>query len=534
MDYSLKNKILILPIIFLAVFIFAQTAHADTLGQNEKFFIDSSYDADSGTSAGATLRYISGHAYFYVQDKYWDALSQELKSTRTEDIRALAAEFDSVIYPRMISFFGSEPNPGIDNDSKITILLTRLVPSAGGYFDTGNQYSVNALPHSNEREMIYLNVEVLNDKRKISMFLAHEFQHLISFEQKDVIRKVQDDIWLNELRSEYAVEFLGYNNELSGSNIERRLRAFLLEPYGSITEWKNKSPDYGEVALFGRYLAEKYSPKVIADTLKNNLAGVRSVNESLHQNGFDDNFLQVFNNWLIANSINNVNFGDELGYSGGGLYNFTVKPGSALSGLGNDAIFAINDNIKDWSGSWYEVVNFKEGPDQDFSDTLEIEVISPSLNSFLVTALVLAEDGRPAVYSFEPTQYKNKIYLDGINHKFSKIILIPIKKDRLSGFGSDEMAIALSLNLRRLDDVPAGFTALNLNSSEGSTSPPVIVAADNNATPSPQVLSGLPDGSLVRMKGDYKVYVINGRWRRHIVSPHIFDFYSHLGFDKVI
>ena len=46
--------------------------------------------------------------------------------------------------------------------------------------------------------------------------------------------------------------------------------------------------------------------------------------------------------------------------------------------------------------------------------------------------------------------------------------------------------------------------------------------------------TNFPDGSLIRARGDYKVYVIKGKWRRHIINSKIFSLYPGLlGFNKV-
>lgn len=45
--------------------------------------------------------------------------------------------------------------------------------------------------------------------------------------------------------------------------------------------------------------------------------------------------------------------------------------------------------------------------------------------------------------------------------------------------------------------------------------------------------AAITDGSLIRATGDYKVYIVNGNYKRWIQSPDIFKFYGHLGFAVV-
>ena len=188
-------------VIVICLLVFGFNARADILGHGQQFFISSQYDAQSRTVINSTLRYVSERAYFYVANDYWDGVGTAARSQAIDQIKLLAQEFDGRIYPTETQFFGSEPNPGIDGDPRITILLTPLIENAGGYYDTTNQYQPVSARNSNQREMIYLNVNELASTSKMFAFLAHEFQHLISFNQKENLRRISDDIWLNELRS---------------------------------------------------------------------------------------------------------------------------------------------------------------------------------------------------------------------------------------------------------------------------------------------------------------------------------------------
>jgi len=277
MRFVFSSTKAIILVALTGCFLFLSTASADTLGQQEIFFIDPGFSADKEAVISATLRKISEHAYFYIENKYWESLTQNETDDVLDQLSSLAKEFDTKIYPIETAFFGSEPNPGADNDPRITILFSPLIENAGGYYNTGNYYKKNTNPASNEREMFYINTSALDNMQKLFTFLTHEFQHLITFNQKELLRDSEDDTWLNEMRSEYATHLLGYNDVYKGSNMERRVSGFLSDPYDSLTEWHNLPPDYGNIALFGLYIAEKYSPDVISDTLQNDLAGIKSI-----------------------------------------------------------------------------------------------------------------------------------------------------------------------------------------------------------------------------------------------------------------
>ena len=166
----------IIPAIFLVLFAFG--ASADSLNDVVTFNIDSDFDANGKTKVEARLWAISDHAYFYVSEKYTEFLSSNDRLILTEQLGELGKEFEDNIYLKLINFWGSEPNPGIDNDSHITILITELVDYAGGYYDTTHGFPKEQAENSNEREMLYVNSLALENSNKLHEFLAHELSIL--------------------------------------------------------------------------------------------------------------------------------------------------------------------------------------------------------------------------------------------------------------------------------------------------------------------------------------------------------------------
>jgi len=174
-----------------AVFIicFSHALAAEELNKNLRFYLDPEFDYSNRTEAIATLRSVSDNAYFYIEDEYWNGLTVLQKQTYLENVSKLANEFDQTIYPSLTYIFGKEWNPGIDNDAKITILLTKLKTTAGGYFNEKDERLQTSEPKSNMREMIYLNSDQIANSLIYSL-LAHEMQHLIFtavFSMKSII-----------------------------------------------------------------------------------------------------------------------------------------------------------------------------------------------------------------------------------------------------------------------------------------------------------------------------------------------------------
>lgn len=296
------------------------------------FNVDPGYDINSRNQLEASLYFTSQNAYFYVEDMIY-------QSDWQPTIELLASEFDKVIYPRMRELYASEWTPGIDSDKKITVLIAPMTDDAGGYFNS--QDSANQ-PGSNQREMIYLNSNnIQNPLAKV--FLAHEFQHLINFYQKNKLRNIEEEVWLNEALSEYASTVLGYDDDYLGSNLEKRVSRFLRDPSNSLVEWSNSPYDYAVVNLFMQYLAEQQGQEILHNILIKNSAGIDSI----------EDFTNIFTNWVIANYINDCDLDNKYCYQNENL-DFKISPTAnyALFPISSLSVGAFTDR---WSPHWYKI-----------------------------------------------------------------------------------------------------------------------------------------------------------------------------------
>jgi len=468
----LRLNILIIVALIMPFFVFSDVS-ADTIGQSQIFKVNSKYDQLSRTSLVATLRNISSHAYFYVEDRYWDNLSPNGKAVLLNRIISLSQEFDDNIYTKETQFWGAEPNPGIDNDPKITIVLEDLIFGNGGYFDSSNEYSEDIANNSNEREIVFISVEAGNFAK---MFLGHEFQHLISHNQKELLRKTQEDVWLNELRSEYSVSLLGYNDVFFNSNLERRVETFLENTSDSLTEWPNVSADYAQVALFGQYLIEQFSPSMLSETLQSFTVGIDSINQFLQSHNYSDKFSNIFENWTIANYLNNSSLDKRYGYQRDELKNIHVIPQQSF--LSYPSAYTFNYNIKPWQSNWYKY---------DFSSLPSDKAIKINYSpDYLFRVLYTDNLGRIGVLS-NPGYVINP---GGLN----SLVLMPINEIKTIDFGNEETPRTISFNITYVDN---------------SSAQPIA------------------DGALIKRPGESEIYVVEGKYKRYL-RPEIIKLYGHL------
>ena len=431
-----KNKIIIFlfsSILFLGIGFFVQ---AENLGENANFNIDPSYDISGRTQLTASLIKIAPKLYLYIDKTWWDSQDSLKQNEILNILDSLSLEFENKIYPTLTRTFGSEWNPGIDGDSRITVLLQPMIKEAGGYFNSGDEYPRAQYPNSNQREMIYLNVEHLNSPILKSL-LAHEFTHLITFNQKERTYGVSEEIWLNEARSEYAPALLGYDDIYEGSNLQRRVRNFLDRPTDSLTEWQGKFYDYGVLNIFTRYLVDIYGVEILTDSLKMKKTGIESLNAVLSKKSYIEDFSQIFVNWTIAILMNDCSVGLKYCYRSPNLTNFRIMPTVNFLPFSDQSTLSVISETKQWAGSWQKFIGGKGNLKLEFSGSPEINfkvpyIVEDSEENYSISFLQLDQN------------QKGEISISDWGTENTALIIIPSAETKLSNFSNQELSYRFS------------------------------------------------------------------------------------------
>ena len=482
-------------LISISLFLIPLYSQADILNQRENFFVNPEFDRYKRTKLNATLRHISDNAYFYVEDSYWDSIGSVKTGSILNNILELADDFDNIIYPKETQFWGSEPKPGIDGDPGITILFHELTDNNGGYFDTSNGYALKQVSNSNQREMIVINSSVASDRSEIiKNFLAHEFQHLISFNQKDLKYGDPENTWLNELRSEYSLSVTGYNDTFSGSNLERRLSTFTNNPSDSLTEWPNSIIDYGMAALFGEYLVEQYGPGILRDTLKSSLFGISSLNQYLQSHGYYERFSDIFMNWMGVVYLNDRSQNSKLGYSRSDLASLRVRPHQNIYLSYNFQEYSIIQAIKDWQPVWLEFDVSTVSADQ--TKSLRIDFDGQPGENYIASSLAFYESGPVELGKINIISGRGSGYASNSGKRLKKVVVMVTKATETSGFKENE---------------PTGYLNIKVSTVDNK-----IVQANS-----------IKDGVLIKRPNEKEIYVIWGKYKRYL-NPGVISLYGHL------
>jgi len=404
---------------------------AAIIGESMNFSVDLNFDVAARPQISAVLVKNTANLYFYVEKTWWDQQVLAKQNEVLANLDVLSTEFDNKIYPILTSVFGSEWKPGVDGDNKISVLFHSMKEGTSGYFRSADEYIKLQVPDSNEREMLYIAIAHI-DTPRLKIFLAHEFVHLITFNQKDRLKGVQEEVWFNEARADYSSTILGYDSSYEGSNLQRRVKDFLQNPSDSLTEWQETKYDYAVASLFSHYLADHYGIGILADSLKYQSVGIASINEALLENGAKENFSQIFTNWTIAIIINNCSGSSKFCYLNQNLRNLRINPTLNFLPILGDSSLSVTNIAKNWSGNWQKII----GGNGD----LKLEFSSLAGLTFYVPLVIFDKNNNYSIKFLALNKnQKGEIEIKNFGSEFNSLVIIPSLQTKFSGFDGIEL-----------------------------------------------------------------------------------------------
>ena len=239
------------------------------------------------------------------------------------------------------------------------------------------------------------------------------------------MKGVTEDVWLNELRAEYAPTLLGYDTPYQDSNLKRRVQNLAASPNDSLTEWQNTPGDYGVANLFGQYIADQYGSRILVDSLHAGSVGIASLQDAMLSNGFKESFSQLFTNWVFALFLNDCKYGERYCYHNPSLKNFRlVSQTNFLPSVGESTL-TLNNTTKDWAGNWIRVVGGKE--------VMTVEFQSAAAVPFTVPYFLERNDGSFVAKTVEVNaQNRGSITIQNFNTENRAIVFMPLAQGSVS------------------------------------------------------------------------------------------------------
>ena len=367
-------------------------------------------------TVGARARAVGTHSVI------WQDTLAPANGFTDADFAAIASEFDNLIYPVDVAYFG-EPSD-IDANGKISILYTpevnKLTTRGSTGFVSGFFFGGDLFPRvdaqgepictqSNEAEIFYLlvpdpNGELSDARTKAAVrqgtrgTVSHEFQHMINTGVR-LANPAVDEFevaWLNEALSHLAEELVGrakrgfgeFQN-LSHTDVTANIddyNAFFFQNIARFETWLER-PDTaaptssradrqlaprGAAWALLRYTADHHAGSSLPNFTRRLVAGPRVSVANLVQHAAAP-FDTIISGWMVAN------YADDAGIAGLGA-RFTYRSWnlrSVQAGI-NQGVFPLrvrtlragSDSIKtearSGSGNYFRMFNSSSTPPSSF------------------------------------------------------------------------------------------------------------------------------------------------------------------------
>lgn len=282
----------------------------------------------------ARLRAASDTSYLWIPDSnfsnlstlnYDNLLSLTQVTTLNDEFNGTGPVGGDGIRALVSNIFSTEwggevdGNGGIDGDQHIHILMYDIdydysanqTGGTLGYFWGKDEYLDTVMQQygyrSNEAEMFYLDIHFtdLVPMMMVSV-LAHEYQHMIHFNQKALLRDVNSPTWFNEMCSMVSEDFVGSIVGIPDEDSPRsRIPRFNGYYYDSgVTDWlsgSNVLKSYASAYVFGAYLARNFGgAPLFHDMLCRSEVGPAAVTASMTALGTGTTFNDVFGEYTTA------------------------------------------------------------------------------------------------------------------------------------------------------------------------------------------------------------------------------------------
>lgn len=238
------------------------------------------------------LRYRTEHAYFWFQ-----------RGIRVDmaELEAAAAFLEERIWPMNEALYGDASLAGIDGDRRLHIVnQIHIDNSLMGAFNPEDQCPQFLCPDSNQREIIYINLDIapVNSEDYLGT-LAHEHQHMLRYHADGNERR-----WLDEGLSQLAEHLNGFDPMIIAGH---SMSEFLQDPDHHLNGWSNRGYDvaryYGASYLFLVYLFERFGTDFIQALTLSPYDGLAAVHHTLALGGTGLTVDDVFADWIVTNYL---------------------------------------------------------------------------------------------------------------------------------------------------------------------------------------------------------------------------------------
>ena len=386
----------------------SQSLAVPNVGDKTSFKVPAKFDASgtyqgggcsSFTQVSATVKYVSTRAIIYQDD------TSPAGGFTDTDYQQIATEFDNLIYPTDVDYFGTPLDQ--DANSRVIILYTPLVNKltpanqngfVGGFFFVGDLFPVAQCQQSNVAEIFYLlapdpNGTINNNQRSTNSVrqgtrgtIAHEFQHMINGSERfrNPLAEEFEAVWLDEALAHFAEDVNGrvlrgltetgnYTDQQLRANFDdyaaffyqnfARFRQYLANP-GRLSPTSAAADTSlavrGAAWALVRYTADHYAPGGdVKSFIRSLVPGPDTGVVNLTRRAGNIPFDTLDAGWLVAN------YADDLGVPNLAVkYTYkTYNMRDAVRAASNDLnpVFPLNPVLISGSGFTTPLLNVRSG-----------------------------------------------------------------------------------------------------------------------------------------------------------------------------
>jgi len=267
---------------------------------------------NTNTLISATRQINSTLCNVYVDDEIWNITidAEDVEYIRNAFEDSTASDPTKGIYELDTEMFGQTSD--IDNNNKTNILIYDIDDEdINGYFSPSDLLGGS---YSNNMELLYIDDNPHGSGINSSYCyatLAHELQHLIHANYDS-----NESTWVNE-------GLAGFAQWVNGWISPYWMMLFIQNPDNNLVQW-NAGADYPQSYLFMQYLYEHYAfgeNNIIPNLVQSTENSTNGLDAALMETGWGDDVtsIDVFNNWVIANHINDPVFME-------GFYSYSDNP----------------------------------------------------------------------------------------------------------------------------------------------------------------------------------------------------------------
>lgn len=306
-----------------------ETAISGKVGETKRIYVDNNTSISTFVQKSATLRAAGTYCYVWVVDDFYSLTAGENK-VDSAIAQEYADAFDKM-YPMITNVFGKESDKiyyyddwrNMENYSSTGTKINIVV------YDIGNDYSLSENQQcgivgyfyakdyiynysekgvtSNNGKYFYIDSGYANSNFDTTIStLAHEFQHMVNYNQKTVSHDLTSGQWYNEMLSmlceDMMQEHLGIKDEDSP---KARTTVFNAYYYCSgISEYnsKNQICSYATAFSFGSFIARNFGgAELVQKISQNSLVDNDSITDAVNSlNGTKYTYDDLFEKYLLA------------------------------------------------------------------------------------------------------------------------------------------------------------------------------------------------------------------------------------------